>query len=202
MCWLLASLALASEVPEPVPASPGEAPLPVLDPLRDLPWQLSREEEWARIQARATATARAGGWVSLAAGGMFTAGALVLELADETGEQSLYTTGGALVGLGALGAIAGTPVLLSGAMRANRAMRERGVYASSTAAVTGWTLYGLSIFAAPLFVAAWPVAPIYYAAVLGSGFAQIETNRVGSRNARLQVGLVPTRQGLALTGTF
>ena len=200
MWWLLASLAQASEAPEPLPVSQDEARPP--DPLQELPWQLQREEEWARIQGRATTIARAGGWVSIAAGGLFTTGALVLVLADETGEQSLYTTGGALVGFGAVGAIAGPPILLSSALRANHAMRERGVYVSSTAGITGWTMYGMTLFAAPLFVVAWPIVPFYYAGIVGAGFAQIETNRVGSRNARLRVGLVPTRRGLALTGTF
>jgi hypothetical protein len=129
-------------------------------------------------------------------------GITMLVLADAAGTDTLAPPGGLLTGLGVAGALVGPPLMLSSAMRANRALRERGVYVSTTAAITGWTLYGLSIFATPFFVVAWPLAPAYYGAIIGCGFGQLEVNRVGRYNARLEFQIVPTGNGMGVQGTF
>jgi hypothetical protein len=188
--WWLLSLAHASEAVAP------------LLPLEQLPWQVQDEARWIEIHAKSTRLARAGGWVSVASAGAMGVGITMLVLADAAGTDTLAPPGGLLTGLGVAGALVGPPLMLSSSMRANRALRERGVFVSTTPAITGWTLYGLSIFATPFFVVAWPLAPAYYGAIIGCGFGQLEVNRVGRTNARLQVRLVPTRHGLGLAGSF
>lgn len=188
----------ASEDEETEPEAPPIVPMD----LSTLPWQIQNEAMWARSDRDATRFARIGGYASIASGMMLLGGTSLLVAAGNDGADHLLPSAAAVTVIGSAGVIAAPPLLLGASLRANRSLRERGVYVSSAPAVAGWTLYGASIFLLPLFASAWPLAPVYYGAILACGYGQMEVNRIGRRDAHLELGVVPTGDGLALTGRF
>lgn len=198
----LAALAGDAEVVDKDLSS--DAPREAIVPfdVETLPWQIQDEQRWARVHFDATYAAKLGGAASVASGMVVMGGATMLFIALDGRVDKLTVPAIGVTVIGAAGAVAAPPVLLAGGLRAARALRERGVYVTTTPAITGFTLYGLSLLAMPFFVSSWPVAPVYYAAIVGCGFAQLEVNRVSRRHARLPLQIAPEPRGLSLRGIF
>jgi hypothetical protein len=188
------------EEPEATSAMPAAAE----PPADTLALQVWDEERWTDVDRRASRSARAGLVVGVAGGVMLGAG-IGLSVLDDP----LYSEfAPPLLFGGVVGSLVGPPLMLSGAMRANSALRHRGVYGSTSTGVAGWTLLGSAIVALPVSIVAWPVGPTWYAGVLALGAGQLEVNRRVRSAAGLEpvrpitVVLRPTPDGFLLAGTF
>jgi hypothetical protein len=154
MVMLVASLAVASEMPAPVPAADADA---------------SYEQRWQEVDLRASRVGRTGTTLIGLGFGSAAMGLLLASYGGDRQTQGLVTVGTTFVGVGVASAFAGIPLTLAGSMRSARSMRARGVHVPTTAATTGWTGFGLSLLLVP--------APVTLPLSMVMGFVQMDVNR-------------------------
>jgi hypothetical protein len=159
-----------------------------------LPLQVRDETRWAGAQERSTRAAKVSAGFAIAGGAALGLGAALLA----SGDPQLEPVGTALAVPGTIGAVFGPPLLLASSVRANRALRERGVYTSTLSGALGWTLFGAGVLVVPVGVVAAPgLIPVWYGGVVALGEVQLGVNARGAAAA-----LTPTSNGIALRGTF
>ncbi len=185
----------------------------VVDPddLPALPLQVQDEARWQAVDLHAVELSRGTLVAGLASLGVGAMGAGVLAVGFATGSDVVTEPiGGTLVFVGAVGAAVTPPVLLATSMRSHRALRERGVFASSMPATIGWTLIGTGILFTPIFLRAPYTIPFYYAGIVAGGLGQMQLNERVRAEAGLPrggelfrgVAVLPEPRGLRLVGSF
>jgi hypothetical protein len=162
MWMLVASLAVASEIPAPLPA-PGD--------------DASYEQRWQTVDIRASQVGRTGTTLVGLGFGSAAMGLLLASYGGDRQTQSLVTVGSAFVGVGIASTFAGIPLTLAGSMRSARSMQARGVHVPMSAGKVGWTCFGLSLLVLP--------APVTLPVSLAMGFVQMDVNRRFRENAGL-----------------
>ncbi len=199
---------------------------PILDgPVEPYPTELMDRSDltgrWARADIQGAKATRMGAYVVVGGATVTMASLGLMALQDELGPYVAGTGGWMFVG-SMPAVVGGPPVLLGGALRSRRALKERGVRVSALPGAFGWTLYGLTpiLFNVPGDQSAVPI--LTYGGAVALGFLQSHRNAEARRAAGLtdphvrtsavaraprpQLGLRPQlqrgRRGVAVVGRF